>query len=270
MKGGYLTGQVAIVTGSARGIGKSIARALGKEGAHVVIADVDGPGGKGTTGELRQQGLSVAFLLVDLSRKGGSRRMIREVVRKMGRVDILVNNACSVERHPFLEETEQSWDTGMSVALKAAFFASQEAIRAMAKKGGGSIVNISSIAATLACHESVVYHIAKAGLEQMTRVLASVAGPHGVRVNSVCPGFIVQDEHRSRYSRRANRHYRILAESCHPMGRVGTADDVARAALFLCSSAAAFITGHSLIVDGGATLQEQFSLIRRSDRSRKK
>ena len=255
--------KVVIVTGAARGIGKSIARAFGCEGAHVVICDIDERKGRVTEAELRQQEMSAEFLFMDLSQRGAPQAMIQKIFQRWERLDILVNNARSGRRTSLLDEDEDTWEQGMSVTLRAAFFASQEAIRVMSQTEGGSIVNISSIAALLACDESPVYHIAKAGMIQMTRYLAVHAGHYGVRVNAVLPGFIVQDEHRARYERDNNWHYREIAAFIHPSGHVGKPDDVANAVLFLCLPAASFISGECLVVDGGATIQEQFGLVYR-------
>ena len=265
-KEGRFAGKVVAVTGSGRGIGKNIARAFGHEGALVAICDIDEPKGRATESELCEQGISAEFLCVDLSQRGAPQAMIQKIVERWGRLDILVNNARSGRRTSLLEEDENTWEEGISVTLRAAFFASQEAIRVMLQTDGGSIVNISSIAAIMTCHESPTYHIAKAGLLQMTRYLAVHAATYGVRVNAVLPGFIVQDEHRVRYERDDNQHYREIAEFCHPMGHVGESDDIARAVLFLCSPEAPFISGQCLIVDGGSTLQEQCGLIYRFDR----
>lgn len=265
-KEGRFAGKVAAVTGSARGIGKNIARAFGRQGALVVICDIDEEKGRVTESELRQQGMSVEFLCVDLSQRGTPQAMIQKIVERWGRLDILVNNARSGRRTSLLEEDEDTWEEGISVTLRAAFFASQEAIRVMSQTGGGSIVNISSIVGLLTCHESPIYHIAKAGLLQMTRYLAAHAGIYGVRVNAVLPGFIVKDEYKARYERDDNQRYREIAEFCHPMGHVGGSDDVAKAVLFLCSPETSFISGQCLVVDGGLTLQEQSGLVFRFDR----
>lgn len=267
MKEHRFAGRVAVITGSARGIGKNIARAFGREAASVVICDVDEAKGKATASELRRQGIRAEFLQVDLSQRGAPQAMVQQTIQQLGRLDILVNNARSGRRITFLEEDEDSWEQGISVTLRAAFFASQEAIRVMSQAGGGSIVNISSIAALVTSQESLIYHIAKAGMLQMTRYLAANAGTFGVRVNSVLPGFIVQDEHRAGYEGDSNQRYREIAEFCHPMGHVGESDDIANAVVFLCSPEAAFISGQSLIVDGGLTLQEQSSLFFRFDRA---
>ena len=262
-------GQVAAVTGSAGGIGRNIARAFGREEARVIICDIDKDRGLATVSELRQQGISAEFLYVDLSKRNAPQAMVQDIVRRWGKLDILVNNARSGKRTDFLAEDEDTWEEGMSVTLRAAFFASQEAIRVMAPKGGGSIVNISSVSASAVGAESAVYHIAKAGLIQATRYLAAHAGNSGVRVNAVLPGFIVQDEDQARYSQDDNQHYREIAEFCHPLKSTGRSNDVAEAVLFLSSPEASFITGECLVVDGGLTLQDQSYLIYRFAQNRK-
>lgn len=266
MKEGQFQTKVVAVTGGVRGIGKNIAHAFAKEGAVVILCDKDEEQGLITRDELRDQGTNSEFLRVDLREKGAPQSMIQQVVRQWGKLDILVNNAKSGERRDLLEEDEESWEEGISVMLRAAFFASQEAIRAMSKTGGGRIVNVSSVAAFLSCKESPVYHVAKAGLVQMTRYLADHGGRYGVRVNAVAPGFIVRNEDQQRYEGRDNQNYRDLANFCHPVGQVGNSEDVAKAVIFLCSEEASFITGQCLVVDGGLTIQEQSGLLYRLDR----
>jgi NAD(P)-dependent dehydrogenase (short-subunit alcohol dehydrogenase family) len=259
------TDKVVTVTGSARGIGKNIIRAFGEEGASIVICDFNQEQGQATEKEFKQAGLAAEFLPLDLSQKGAPQTLIQEIVETHGKIDVLVNNARSGKRLGLLEETEETWDLGLSVTLKAAFFAAQEAIRAMSQTGGGAIVNISSIAGFSVCKESPIYHIAKAGTIQMTRYLAVNAGQYGVRVNAVLPGFIVQDEHRERYNRDDNQSYRNVVEFCHPLGEVGRSDDIARTVLFLCSPEAAFISGECITVDGGVSVQDQSTLLYRFD-----
>lgn len=261
MKDKRFKDKITVVTGSASGIGKNIARAFGKEGGHVIICDIDAEKGRSTQHELRQQKIPSEFLCVDLSKKGAPQSMIKKVIKRFGGLDILVNNARFGKRVSLLEENEDSWEQAMTVTLRSAFFASQEAIRAMSKTGGGNIVNISSVAAFLTCHESPVYHIAKAAYLQMTRYLAAEAGKYGIRVNAILPGFIVKDKDRPQYEKKGNEQYRRIAEFCHPLGKIGSPDDIAGVVLFLCSQEASFICGQSLIVDGGLTLQEQSSLV---------
>lgn len=249
-------GKVVVITGGARGIGKNIARKFGQHGAHVIICDYNAETGKKTTEEFVKIGIHADFILTDLSREGNPQHMVQQVVNNWGKIDVLVNNARSGTRVALFEETESTWEAGLAVTLRAAFFASQEAIRLMAKSGGGVIVNISSVASNLACNESPSYHIAKAGLSQMTRYLAMHAGKFLIRINDVTPGFIVQDENMGRYAEESNQEYRRVAEFCHPGGQIGTSDNVADAVLFLCSPQAEFISGQSIVIDGGLTIQE--------------
>ncbi len=254
--------KVVIVTGAARGIGKNIARAFGQAGARLIICDIDQKAGKATLKEFREEGFRSELLAINLEKKNAPKEMIDKTVKKYGRIDILVNNARSgARRTGFLEETEESWEQGMAVTLKAAFFASQEAIRSMSRTGGGNIVNIGSIGALLVCQESAVYHIAKAGMVQMTHYLAVNAGKYGIRVNAVLPGFIVQDEHQARYQSADNQSYRRVAEFCNPVRHVGKSDDISKAVLFLCATEANYISGHCLVIDGAAMLQEQSTLL---------
>lgn len=255
-----LPGQVAVVTGAASGIGRNIAWALGQAGAHVVLCDKDRNSGLQTATEFKTRGISAEFLPIDLSKSGAPQNMVAKVFRRHGRVDILVNNARSGKRTNFLDETEKTWADTLSVTLTAAYFASQEAVRVMSKRKCGCIINISSVSAFLSCRESAAYHVAKAGMLQMTRYLAGWAGAYGVRVNAILPGFIIKDEDRPRYEKASNSGYREIAEFCHPGGAIGSADDVANAVQFLCSSQAHFITGQSIVVDGGLTIQEQSGL----------
>ena len=254
-------GKVALVTGSARGIGKTIAAAFGRAGAKVAISDLNREASKATVREMRKAGIDAHHFAVDLSKRGGPQRMVAAVAKKFGRLDVLVNNARAGKRLGLAEDTEDNWDTTLSVGLRAAYFASQRAIPVMHSKGGGSIVHISSVSALLVSQESAGYHAAKAGLIQLTRFLAVHAGRHGVRVNSVLPGFIVQDEHRERFEREDNATYRAQAEKCHPLGTAGHASDVAETTLFLCSESARFITGQAIVVDGGLSIQDPWALM---------
>lgn len=252
-------GKVALVTGAGRGIGRSIAAAFADAGADVAVCDIDRDASEATVSTLLGAGAKAAYFAVDLARSGAAREMVRSVARHFGRLDFLVNNARAGTRGAVEEESEDNWDLTVAVGLKAAYFASQEAIGMMASNAGGAIVNISSVSALFVSRETASYQAAKAGLLQLTRYLAVSAARHDVRVNAVLPGFIVQDEHRERYQRQDNAEYRKRAESLHPGGRVGSAADVAAAVLNLCSASSSFVTGQALIVDGGLTLQDPWA-----------
>ncbi|MDP6584811.1 MAG: SDR family NAD(P)-dependent oxidoreductase, partial [Anaerolineales bacterium] len=254
-------GKVVAVTGSARGIGKNIVSSFAREGGLVVVCDINSENGNATVKNLQKQGLSAEFLHVNLSENGAPQAMIQEIVTNHGRLDVLVNNARARSHSGTSMDDEKSWDSEIAVTLRAAYFATQEAIYVMARHCGGSIVNISSINAILESRSvTPIYHIAKAGLTQLTRSFAVRAGSNGVRVNALLPGFILQDEHVSRYERNDNQRYRELVEFCHPMGQPGRSDNIADAVLFLCSPEATFISGQCLAIDGASSVQEQFDL----------
>jgi len=255
--------KTALVTGAARGIGLAIARRLAVAGARVTIADVNADAGESAAQSLRAAGLYIEFQYTDLTAPGGATAMINAAATRMGGMDILINNARAGQRLGLLDETEQNWDAAVNVGLKAAFFASQAAIPLMATRGKGAIVNIASVAATLVTNESPSYHAAKAGLVQLTRYLAVTAGKYHVRVNSVLPGLIVQDEHRQRYDSTGNEPYRATASFYQPLGKPGSEADVAEAVHYLCSDNASYVSGSCLVIDGGATVQEQFGMLLR-------
>jgi NAD(P)-dependent dehydrogenase (short-subunit alcohol dehydrogenase family) len=257
-------GKVAVITGAARGIGLGIARRFGITGARVIIVDNNRSSAEKAVTRLRALGIAADFVYTDLSMPGAAISAIQESAELAGRLDILVNNARGGSRLDFLEETEENWDTTNFVSLKAAFFAAQAAVKIMGPQGGGCILNISSVAATLSTNESPSYHASKSGLQQLSRYLAVAAGPFNVRVNAILPGLIVQDEHRKTFEASDNEKYRKMAEFYQPLGQVGTEDDVAEAALFLCSEEARYISGSCLVLDGGATVQDQFGMLMRS------
>jgi len=257
------SGKVALITGSARGIGLGIARRLAEEGAQVLIADVNADGGTSAAQRLREAGLAAGFVHADLSAPGGAVALVAAAVQLAGTVDVLINNARAGRRLGLLEETEQDWDLALDVGLKSAFFAAQAVIKHMSAHGGCRIVNVASVAAVLATNESAAYHATKAGLLQLTKYLAVAGGPYHARVNCVLPGLIVQDEHRARFDAAANDDFRAMARHYQPLGEVGTERDVAEAVLYLCSDRARYVSGSCLVLDGGATVQEPFGLLLR-------
>lgn len=255
--------QTVIVTGGARGIGLCVAKTFATSGAHVVIGDLDHARGESAVLAIQQQGGQASFVPVDLVEAGEAARLVDVASGISGRLDVLVNNARAGQRVTLDEETEANWDLTVNVSLRAAFFASQAAVRVMSKTGGGAIVNIGSVASVLATNESPSYHAAKAGLLQLTKYLAVAAGRSSVRVNCVLPGLIVQEEHRDRFESSDNISYRVRAEFYQPLGKVGTESDVAEAVRFLTLPAASYISGACIVVDGAATVQEQFGMLLR-------
>ena len=230
----------------------------------MIIVDINEQLGSTVVKECHSKKLEVDFLAMDLAQTEQAEKVVDTVTRKHGKIDILVNNARAGKRTAHLAETIENWELSFDVSLKAPFFLSQVLIsRAPNLPRESVILNISSVAAKNISQNSASYHLIKAALENLTRYLAVYGGPKGFRVNAIRPGFIVQDEHRSRYRQDDNQTYRDMAEYCHPLRRIGSSDDIANAALFLCSDLARFITGQVLTVDGGLTIQDQWSLIER-------
>lgn len=254
--------KVVLVTGAARGIGKSIADQFAREGAYVIVIDKDQDAGAKVIEDIKQAGGDGEFRKQNLKNVGDLVEMISGYGKRFGKLDVLINNARYDERTLPLSETEQNFKSAVDVSLVAPLILSQEFIRVNSTQNNhdSSIVNISSVAASYVGGESAAYHIVKAGLESMTRYLACHGGRYGARVNAIRPGFIVQDEHLPKYKKDDNKQYRELAESCHPLNKVGTADDVVSAIIYLCSNQAKFITGQVLTVDGGLTIQDQWHI----------
>jgi 3-oxoacyl-[acyl-carrier protein] reductase len=260
-------GKTVLVTGGAWGIGRQISLRLAARGYGVVIADIDRSRGEAAAREIRRDGGIATFLLTDLSLPGAAESLWESVRRHCGSPSYLVNNARSGRRKPLADETEADFDFAMQVTLKLAFFLSQKLLAEKASVGTAAraIVNIASVTAErVAMEESATYHIAKAGLLHMTRYFAAAGGARGVRVNAVSPGFIVKDEHLSRYLAESNATYRGIAEAAHPGGSTGRAADVADAVDFLLSERARFITGQNLVVDGGLCIQDPSAVMLRN------
>ena len=255
-----LKNNVVLVTGGNQGLGKSIVKKLAEINATVLFLDKNRELGETLEKELKVKGLQIKFIPLDLRNYHECCDCISKIYDEFGRIDILINNARAGQKLNLLDETEENWDESIDVMLKGTFFLSQEVIKVMRKASKGVILNIASIAASNVCGESPSYHIAKAGLIQMTRYLAIHAGPMGIRTNAIAPGFIVKDENIKKYHSEKNENYRKIVSKCHPLGDIGTSNDITQAILFLCSEAASFINGEILYIDGGLTVHDPFAL----------
>lgn len=245
-------GKVAIVTGGARGIGKSIARALAERGAQVVIADIDGEAAEKTSRELYAQDLLARAIPVDTADSGQVNRMVEEVVAAYHRVDILVNNAGispkkDGKKIPIVEMPLEQWERVIAVNLHGCFYCAQACAKHMIKYRYGKIVNMSSSAGkTYSAIPGAHYLASKAGVIGLTRALAGELAPYGINVNAVAPGRI---ETEMIHDVPPEVNEEIIRQI--PVGRCGTPQDVTEAVLFLLSDRASFITGVTLDVNGG-------------------
>jgi NAD(P)-dependent dehydrogenase (short-subunit alcohol dehydrogenase family) len=248
--------QVAIVTGGAVGIGGATSRRLAEEGARVLVVDVDAAGAQRNVETIRASGGEAEPLEANVATEDGVRRAIETALQHWRKLNIIVNNAFhGTGPGGAVDVTEEAWDAGMNVGLKAMFRTARYGVPEIRKAGGGAIVNLSSVHGLLAAPRSLVYETLKAGVIGLTRQMAVDYGPDGIRVNAVCPGMIQTE----RMQRRWVAHPESLAfyEQQYPVRRTGTPLDIANAIVFLCSEEASFITGHALVVDGGLTIQLQ-------------
>lgn len=242
-----LEGQVAIVTGGARGIGAAIGRALAQEGARVALADVDLAAAQRTAAELPPPGGPGWALAVDVADREAVQAMVSQVQAEFGRVDILVNNAGICPLTPFEEIEEAEWDRVLAVNLKGAFLCSQAVVGLMKERGYGRIINISSVAGKMGgVMVGAHYAASKAGLLALTWCLARAYAPYGITVNAIAPATVDTDMTRA-WPEEVRQN---LAQSI-PLGRLGRPEEVAAAAVFLASEEAGFITGEVLDVNGG-------------------
>ena len=247
-----LTGKVAIVTGGGRGIGKAIAKRLAEAGAGVAIASRKLENLQATADECASLPGTVVPIVCHVGRLDQLESLVRETEAQLGPVDIVVNNsATNVHQGPALEVTDEMLDKMVEINLKSALRLVRLTVPKMiARKSGGSIINIASIAGMRPQLGSLLYSFTKAGLHMMTRTWAREFGPQGVRVNAIAPGLIRTDF--SQYYWKNEEFLRHLEET-QPIGRVGQPDEVGGLALYLASGESSYVTGQIFVIDGGST-----------------
>ena len=257
-----LSGQVAVVTGGASGIGGATARRLAADGAQVLIADIDEASAQVNATRITEAGGEANVMVADMGKSADIVAMVEGAVECWGRLDILVNNAYSptaAHDTDIPDTTEEAWDSGLAVMAKALFLATKYAIPHMERNGGGNIVNISSVHGLLQSPGFLVYEASKSAVIGMTRQMAAELGPRGIRVNAICPGHIVTENIQKHMWQENPSGYAFFEEQ-YPLRRCGKPEEIASAIAFLCSREASFITGHALVVDGGLSLQLQENL----------
>lgn len=250
---GRLDGKVAIVSGAARGQGATEARMFAREGAKVVLGDVLDEEGKQVEAQINESGGDATYVHLDVTREDDWRSAVETAVGRYGKLDILVNNAGILIRKGLEETTVEDWDRIMGVNAKGVFLGTKQAIPAMRRAGGGSIINISSTAGLVGSPDgSPSYTATKGAVRLLTKSTAIQYAKEGIRCNSVHPGPIgtemIQDT-LTDPARLAQRMQRL------PLGRVGTTEDIAYGVLYLASDESSFVTGSELVIDGGTTAQ---------------
>jgi 3-oxoacyl-[acyl-carrier protein] reductase len=239
-------GQVALITGGARGIGKAIALSLAKRGADLAIADISAESAGETAREISSLGVKAVPVALDVSKSSEVSRAVEGIVKEFGRLDIVVNNAGITKDGLILRMREEDWDAVIGINLKGVFLCSREAVKVMVKQKYGRIVNIASVVAFMGNPGQANYSASKAGIVGLTKTIAKEYASRGITANAVAPGFI------------ATAMTDALAENVRqemlksiPVGKFGSVDDVANAVVFLSSPETAYITGQVIHVNGG-------------------
>jgi len=252
MSHGRLSGKVALITGGASGIGRATAMLFAREGATVVIADVNKAAGNETAQQILNAGGRAIFELTDVTKNVDCERIVQRAVREFGEINILFNNAGIIRRASVVELSEEDWDRVMAVNLKAIFLLSRLVIPIMIKARGGSIINTASGWGMAGGPRAAAYCASKGAVVLMTKALAVDHGAAKVRVNCICPGDTDTAMLRSEAQQLGENESRFLAESARrPLGRIGSPEEIAKAVLYLASDAASFVTGTAMVVDGG-------------------
>jgi meso-butanediol dehydrogenase/(S,S)-butanediol dehydrogenase/diacetyl reductase len=261
---------VALITGGASGIGAATARRFAREGARVAIADVNEAGARQVAGEIGRAGGTAVATRADVSDPRDVEAMVARTVEAFGRLDVLHNNATVIEAGPIARLTLEGWNRTLAVNLTGAFLGIKRALPVMRERGGGAIVNTASISGLAGDYGLAAYNAAKAGVINLTRTAAIELARYRIRVNCVCPGaidtpllgsllggnapvphWVVAPGTGSTPTDERRRRFRERMEKAHPLGRLGTADEIAAVVCFLASEDAAFVTGAAIVADGG-------------------
>ncbi|KQR82468.1 3-oxoacyl-ACP reductase [Arthrobacter sp. Leaf337] len=245
-----LTGKVAVVTGSTRGLGRGFASALGEAGARVVLVGRDEVAAKEVADELADKGIETHTFIGDITERQAVERLLAETLDTFGQVDILVNNAGTCVHRPAAEVTDEEWRHVMNVNVDALWICSQVFGRTMITQGSGNIINIGSMSGMIVNRPQwqPAYNASKAAVHHLTKSLAAEWAPHGVRVNALAPGYMKTD-----MSPVDNPEFQRYWIEDAPQGRYGSVDELGPAVVFLASDASTFITGSVLVADGGYT-----------------
>jgi NAD(P)-dependent dehydrogenase (short-subunit alcohol dehydrogenase family) len=246
-------GKSVLVTGAAGGIGRVTALAFAQAGARVAVSDLVTAGGEETADLIRQAGGQAIFIAADVTKADQVESMIAKVAATYGRLDCAFNNAGIEEENQITADCEEAlFDRIINVNVKGTWLCMKYEIRQMQKQGGGAIVNTSSVAGLVGAPLQPAYAASKHAVVGMTKTAGAEYGRLGIRINSVCPG-IIRTSMMDRALERDPKRLKFI-QNAHPIGRIGEAEEIANAVLWLCSDAASFVVGHPLVVDGGMTV----------------
>jgi NAD(P)-dependent dehydrogenase (short-subunit alcohol dehydrogenase family) len=264
--------KVALVTGAGSGIGQSTALVLAREGAKLIVADINSKLGEETVERIEKRGAKALFVSMDVSDSEQVQRGIANGIRKFGRLDILVNNAgVAIPHGPIADVPEDTWDRILAINLKGNFLCSKYAIPHMVegkKKGEKAIVNIASVAGLFGEPNASAYCASKGGVIAFTRAIAMDCAPLGIRVNCICPGAVMTPLQKRWYATHKDpKRTREIYDRAYPLRRIAKPEEVGKLASFLASEEASFITGASFVIDGGMYAQNPEALVERIDGS---